>query len=86
MSAFLGFLLKSEWKTVVSNLLGELLRVGKTIFVASKGILLSHHLSGPNGYAQTQTSLDEEVGCWCKIPASLSLRKQVYPPVNSHIR
>ena len=45
-----------------------------------------HHLSGPNGYAQTQTSLDEEVGCWCKIPASLSLRKQVYPPVNSHIR
>ena len=29
-----------------------------------------HHLSGPNRYAHTQTSLNCLVGCWCKYPNS----------------
>ena len=29
-----------------------------------------HHLSGPNRYAHTQTSLNCSVGCWCKYPNS----------------
>ena len=29
-----------------------------------------HHLSGPNRYAHTQTSLNRLVGCWCKDPSS----------------
>ena len=29
-----------------------------------------HHLSGPNRYAHTQTSLNRLVGCWCKYPSS----------------
>jgi hypothetical protein len=29
-----------------------------------------HHLSGPNRYAHTQTSLNWLVGCWCKYPSS----------------
>ena len=29
-----------------------------------------HHLSGPNRYAHTQTSLNWLVGCWCKDPSS----------------
>ena len=29
-----------------------------------------HHLSGPNRYAHTQTSLNWLVGCWCKNPSS----------------
>ena len=29
-----------------------------------------HHLSGPNRYAHTQTSLNRSVGCWCKNPRS----------------
>ena len=29
-----------------------------------------HHLSGPNRYAHTQTSLNRSVGCWCKDPSS----------------
>ena len=29
-----------------------------------------HHLSGPNRYAHTQTSLNRSVSCWCKNPSS----------------
>ena len=28
-----------------------------------------HHLSGPNTYAHTQTSLNCSVGCWCRNPS-----------------